>query len=447
MSLIPLILGALGFVSVVLSGRLLVKTPPADLLASAAVLILPTFAVLSEAGPARGTMVQLGVGGAVVGLTAISLARDDSPATVTSTGFLAFLLAVVMVSVNVLEVPDISVARAFGRFAPAFIWLLLALQSARTRTPSLVASNSLAFAFGLACMLTAFAPAPWRECTQFKCGPFGALLGGPFTSENYFAQIAAVALLISIGMRHSHAALASCGALSAMIVLYASSSRTSQIALGVALISWYLWSRRSVRFLSAKPLVAAVLPLSTVILGIVLVYRATPTDYSNRGYIWTLGRTALADRWWSGLGIDSWTPTVLQRNFMHSQALLLLYSAGVLGVLVYALVMRAVIQRLVDTRDGLGFAVVVLALILGLTEIVWNPVALDGSAFIATAILMAGRLTTAATDNRQASLAGGLNATTLDHSRVTRRHGVRRDVRRDHRSSPNDRPSPHGHSG
>ena len=446
MSLIPLILGALGFATVVLSGRLLAKTPPADLLSSAAVLILPTFAVLSEAGPASGTMAQLGVGGAIVGLTAISLARDDNAATVTSMGFHAFLLAVVMVSVNVLEYPDISVARAFGRFAPALIWLLLTLQPARTRTPPLVASNSIAFAFGLACMLTASTPAPWRECTQFKCGPFGALLGGPFASENYFAQIAAVALLVCFGMRHAHVALASCGALSAMIVLYASSSRTSQIALGVALISWYLWSRRSVRFLSAKPLVAAVLPFSTVILGIVLVYRATPTDFSNRGYIWTLGRTALADRWWSGLGIDSWTPTVLQRNFMHSQALLLLYSAGVLGVFLYALVMRAVIRRLVDTRDGLGFAIVVLALILGLTEIVWNPVALDGSAFIATAILMAGRLTTAATDGSQPSPTDGLDATTLDHSRIARGHRVRRNVSRDHRSSPNHRPSPHGNS-
>lgn len=392
LSLIPLLVGALGLISVALCARLLRDASRADLAASAGIIILPAFAVLREAGVVSGTPAQLAVGCLVVGLTVMSLARDDNPVAVTSIGLYALLLGVVMVSINVAEVADISATRAFARFAPALLWLVLALRVSKPRAPNLIASASLALAFGIACILTATSADPWRDCTQFKCGPFGSLLAGPFASENFFAQMAAVTFLISVGLRRSHSALATSGMLSTAIVLYASSSRTSQIALAVALFAWFAWSRRSIRLLSPKSLAATLLPFGAVLLSIVLVYRATPTDFSNRGYIWILGRTALGDRWWSGVGIDSWSSTVLQRNFMHSQALLLLYSAGVGGVLLYALAVRAVLRSLPDADSGLGFAVIVLALVLGLTEIVWNPVALDGSAYMATALLLAGQL-------------------------------------------------------
>lgn len=295
------------------------------------------------------------------------------------------LLSLWMFAVNAVGYPSLTTLATFERLAPVLVW---------TMVVALICTRSLTFedltliacaAFGLACVLASFVALPFTPCTQFKCGPFGALFAGPFTSENYFARLACVVLLCAFFNTNTRAKWLI--VLTASFVLYATGSRTSQIALAAALLAAAVWVLLGLHERSMRQVVGLVLPAGVLGVGLYLVYTAGPADFSNRGFIWTLGRTALSADWLSGKGIDTWTPQVLERNYMHSQALLLLYSAGVVALVLYAVVIGGVIRSISSESGPFKFAMAVLILILGLTEIVWNPAAVDGTVLLILPLL------------------------------------------------------------
>lgn len=143
-----------------------------------------------------------------------------------------------------------------------------------------------------------FVGSPWRACDIFKCGPFGAIYTGPFSSENAFAIYACVALIFLIEIRSKRMALIYL--LPLLLVLYATESRTSQIALGCAALiaSIILFGKKrrmpsvsSLRKVNSKMssgyvvVFGAIIPI-IIVLGYYLILHAQPSSFSNRGGIW-----------------------------------------------------------------------------------------------------------------------------------------------------------------
>lgn len=352
---------------------------------------LVLFAVLAETPYLQGNVYRVGITAFVLASSALAMLSKSRPSPhvnipPTRLPTIAVLTALTIFSLNVVLVEDISATQVFGRLLPCLVWASIGILVSTTYVPVRGVLSLLLIAFGLACALTPLSPEPFTPCSQFKCGPFGELLAGPFTSENFFARIACVAFLTSLTLGRSK--LAALSIVCSLLVLYATASRTSQLALALALVAWAIWNTGIIRRLGFRPVVAMILPAVALLVGVHLVYTANQYTFSNRGYIWILGRTALGNDLLTGRGIDTWAAHVLERNFMHSQALLLLYSGGVVAIALYGAMLYVAIRRLPSPGGGFGFAIVVLILVLGLAEIVWNPVALDGSAFFLVVMMM-----------------------------------------------------------
>jgi hypothetical protein len=335
----------------------------------------PRIAV-SLAGVALGSLGFLRPGrGSRLGTARAPGCRPEPLATGQAISIAALVLATVWgFAIDTLLADASGATQVFGRLIPLVSWVFCALAvQSRLLDPEDVLRLVVAV-FGLAAIGAVALGNPWSDCSVFKCGPFGALFDGPFASENGFARIACLAALASL--RHRDPRIAVLGSGTAALVLYASGSRTSQIALVAALVAWSLCRPlpRGPRRLSLLSVVAA-----AVVAGTYLVSTAGPTDFSNRGSIWMLGRQAVGDRWWLGRGLDNWSVHVLARNYMHSELLLLVFSGGVLLVALYATHLGGIAVASADAESGYAAGLVTLVCIAGLTEIAWNPIALDGT--------------------------------------------------------------------
>jgi len=361
--------------------------------AIAPLIVLTTFSCLSESVLNPPQSFRIASCLLVVALCVLALAQQSEAEGQASVGVLTGVgVALVLFAVNVSMAPDASLTLVFGRLLPCIMWAFIAMLAATSRLNMSHVGIALAWALGVTAVLSLFVANAWEPCSKFKCGQFGGLFSGPFSSGNYFARLACLAILcaVFVGDQRLQKSVIACG----LIILYATESRTSQLALLLALAVWYVTTRlRSAPL--ARDLISRTLPILAVLAGIWLIYSAEPSSFSNRGYIWTLGRNGIGDDWWFGKGIDTWTTDILARNFMHSEALLLLYGGGVVALAFYCTFMTVVGRRAARFQSGSALALVAFILVLGLTEIAWNPIGLDGTTLFGLPLLVIAATTSA----------------------------------------------------
>ncbi|MFC7725614.1 O-antigen ligase family protein [Nocardioides sp. GCM10028917] len=323
--------------------------------------------------------------GLILLLVARRTGERHSIPPLTAFVMLFFVCAIWTFSVNVLLAPTAPVVDAFGRIAPLCIvgFLFVAIRTGSVNWR--IAALSLAISIGLQLALGAVSQVDWAECTQFKCGPAGRLYVGGFASENTLARLAGFGFLLALALRRHAKWLWPSLLAASVLVLYSSGSRTSQLAVGIALIAWWGWHLTRSR--SLKRLLSFSAPAAIMGFGLWMVYTAGPSDYSNRGGIWARGVAALRIDWLLGAGIDNWSTHVLARNYMHSQGLLLLYAGGVVAVVSFVGMATSALLMASRRNDGYLAALVVYVLISGLVEVMWNPLTLDAS-LVTVAVLL-----------------------------------------------------------
>jgi hypothetical protein len=253
------------------------------------------------------------------------------------------------------------------------------------------------YTFAVASITVIVAINPWRGCDQFKCGALGALLTGPFASENYFGILAAWSCLFGLTLftgtlRWLTVAL---GAL----VLIATGARTSMIALLAAVVMYVaamrfrdnLMTRKMDQTRLCRPLVLIAIGL-TFGVALWLLFTATPETLSNRGNVWVSALAALRGSFTFGLGLDRWEPLtqlgVLPEHFPHNGYLLLLFSGGSIALVLFGVLMTTLLGRHEGARDAVArLAFAELFLLTSITEVVWNPLAVDGFTWIVLALM------------------------------------------------------------
>lgn len=306
-------------------------------------------------------------------------------ASIKGRQFMFVALPLWLFAVDALANPDVSLVSTLGRLLPALVFVsILPLCSPGSFTMKQGAYIVL-FGFGLSCALAYVAAAPWTACSTFKCGVFGQLFAGPFPSENYLGAVATLAFLAALVVPTR--SLRFVTILAAVAILVASNARTSQLGLILALAVYTATRLVQIRTGAGKHLLAWGMAGGFLSLGLGLIYTAEPSDFSNRGSIWRLGTRAVGDAWPVGRGLSSWSSDVLARNYMHSQALLLLFAGGVLALAMYGLIMARAVTVCGPRHLPYALALSALVLIRGLTEIVWNPLALDGTTFLMLPVL------------------------------------------------------------
>ena len=297
-------------------------------------------------------------------------------------GILAFWLFVADAALSV----GVGGQVLFGRFvAMIMIFALIGLGSAGMMAQNSVALSIL-IAFGASALLTLATPDPTRGCSEFKCGPLGYQFTGPFHNENTFGTVAVLAIIYALFV--GDRILKYSALLAAALVLYFSSSRNSQLAALIILAFVAIWIIQSTNFRRATAIFLPLVPIVFTVLGLYLVYNSSSSAFSNRGGIWRRGVEVLGDSWIVGKGLDTWSTQVLDRNFMHSEYLYLIYSGGSIAVLLWVVMLVTLMWPLATGREHwVLYAVPLYVSLLGLVQLAWNPLAIEQGALIGVAII------------------------------------------------------------
>ena len=302
---------------------------------------------------------------------------------------LVFVLWVVLFVVNIHQNYALGEGPLLGRFLPGVFCLTLVALWVMGGVSRHLLTTVLVLSLGLISIMLPVIPAPYRGCDQFKCGVLGALLTGPFSSENYLGIVAATALILLVGTRSSAfrwPAIALCVAL-----LVATGARSSQLAVALSLLVMFILGIGSPKAETLRRRVrraAWLLPAGASAIGIWLIVRAEPDSLSNRGAVWVRAREALVGNELFGLGISRWAGygslREISHHFPHSQYLLVLFSGGVVGLAIFLFAiskgMLSGENTLTDARVRVGYATVLL--LIGLSEIVMNVMTVDGLSWI-----------------------------------------------------------------
>lgn len=313
--------------------------------------------------------------------------------------FMPSLVAAVLFAVNAAMNSDLALSQLLGRslgiFSLAVVGLILSLCSLTMRD----LAGVMVFSISLVYAIAPLAGENWRPCDQFKCGPFDAMYIGPFASENTVAMLCGVGALCAMIAYQTKFNLAAFGLFA--LALYATESRTSQIAIAVAFAVWPLaavctrfmqertegrQTARGHRRLIVTVICAGIAALFLV--GFRLVIDAQPSDFSNRGRVWRQGMGALGPDWLTGLGVDRWyifqSVGVVPAHFPHSEYLYLLFTGGVAAIAgLYSIFLRSLAHASLH-KGTFPFAVayIVYLGVMGMTELYWNPIAPDGNALV-----------------------------------------------------------------
>ena len=128
--------------------------------------------------------------------------------------------------------------------------------------------------------------------------------------------------------------------------------------------------------------------------GVLLLFSANRSTFSNRGNVWLDAVAQLRGNMDLGLGLDRWYTLqklgALPQHFPHSQYLLLLFSGGWLAFGLHSLLMASWV-RLGSTHPGGAWriALIFAYATTGLTEVIWNPLTIDGLTWITVGITVA----------------------------------------------------------
>lgn len=347
--------------------------------------VLVVGAVVLETGIVGSGVVLQIVFMAIVGLTCLAgvlRIGDVGKVRVRWVLLSPALISIVAAFSNSFENPSISAVYQFGRFVPAILWVLFGILFSSKPPTAQQVLVAVSLGAAVASLLAPVTYSVSRPCDDFKCGVFGYIYLGPFPSENYFAKVAAIAFIVALFSTATALrwfTLALC-----LIVLVAATSRTAILAIvvsvGIALVVGR--ARRPLRAVAVW-----LVSISTVAISAYVVLTASPTDFSNRGWIWTRTVKAIDDDYWLGLGVDRWYTYqnigLLPDRFPHNQYLLIVFCGGIVCALLYFWVVTALGQQMVDSGDAVTMGVGVFTYISfsGLTEVMWNPSTVDGTSF------------------------------------------------------------------
>ncbi|MFG2056728.1 O-antigen ligase family protein [Micromonospora sp. NPDC048930] len=272
------------------------------------------------------------------------------------------------------------------------VWLMSAGAALGTRATAYV---GLAVLVLLTIPTAAYAHA-WRPCTTGKlekCSLAGGLFQSFYSSENYVAMIASFTLVAAVCAMRRRELLAA--ASFCLLIIVATGARTSYLALaavGVWVLGALVLERRR-----AFPQIPFTLCVAMVVGALTaaayLTWSATRTTLSNRGNIWVTAREYIAGQELVGAGVSKWYHLrdigEAPQHFFHSVYVLVIFSGGLVALALFGLWLATLLHRAVD--DGRAFtakAPVVLFVIYSFTEVVWNPLSVDGLTWIAVLLML-----------------------------------------------------------
>ncbi len=282
---------------------------------------------------------------------------------------------------------------ALVRLAPGVLWVMLLLTWKSSPIDKRLLASVAMTGISLVGLLTLITPEAWRACDIFKCGQFGGMLTGPYTSENYVSLLltATTALyVVAYGYRSSLPQVTL-----AILWLLATESRTAQNALLAILaiaicytllskaVKTDFWSGRFLWFAAYR-----VLPFAMIALAILLAMTATPSTFSNRGNIWISAVELTKQNPVFGWGIDQWeifqAAGYVPSHYPHSTYLLIAFSGGAVAVAIFYFFISSSIRSHFRASDSsiLNAVPAVAFMIVCLLEIAWNPLAIDGTSWI-----------------------------------------------------------------
>jgi len=338
-----------------------------------------------------GPAVQLALLGisSVLGIHLLLTHREYWRKNLNPAMLLPAVLAATTFATNAIANPSLPLVELLARAAPIVFWVTIGIlvSVSRISAPSLAAIGGLILGVS---SLAAFLGDPWRACDQFKCGLFDSIFTGPFSSENYLAQVATIAILFVTvrGTSRQRPFVILLGA----TVLLAATSRTAAISLGIALVLGFALSRPA---RSARTHLAFWLVASGALASVLIVSNASPADYSNRGGIWRRTLATTQGNEWLGAGISRWSAwqqsgLLPPSNFPHNQLILIYFSAGVVGCAVYLIVLWRLLRTLTSNPNVALAATTMISYLLvsGITEVMWNPATIDGHCFVILAVLI-----------------------------------------------------------
>lgn len=236
---------------------------------------------------------------------------------------------------------------------------------------------------------TAFYGQAWRACTAGKlekCSLAGALFKSFYNSENYAAMIASFTLVAAVcAMRRAEllAVASFC-----LVVIVATGSRTSYLAIaavGIWVLGALLLERRPYPQINFGLCVALV--VGAVGTATYLTWSASRTTLSNRGNIWTHVRDYIVGAEGTGVGVSKWYYLrdigEAPPHFFHSGYVLAIFSGGLIALTLWGLWLATLLRRtVVDGRAFSAKAPMVLFVLYSFTEVVWNPLSVDGLTWI-----------------------------------------------------------------
>ncbi len=226
----------------------------------------------------------------------------------------------------------------------------------------------------------------WTSCSQRfdKCSPAGELFRSFASSENYIAIVAAFTFVACLtALRGTLRVLA---LMNAAIVIVATGSRTGMVALATAVAVIALLNVCRYRL---KPLVQISSPVSIAGsamaggLAAYLIFTADPETLSKRGTIWLAVRTHIDGNLIGGVGVSKWS--YLQgvgespQHFFHSGYALVIFSGGIVAMILLCVWFSLLLRRARGAEVVIVIVpLVVLLMVYSLTEVIWNPLAVDG---------------------------------------------------------------------
>ncbi|MEU8260769.1 O-antigen ligase family protein [Micromonospora sp. NPDC048999] len=316
----------------------------------------------------------------------------------------AAALLVWCLGVDVLVGSGLYGSRLVAYVAAALLLLAGALLAARAALSVRALAYTGLTVLSVLSVPTIFSGQAWRACTDGqleKCSVAGALFKSFYESENYIAMVASFTLAAClVAMRRAELVGASAFCL---LIIVATGSRTSYLAVAAA-GAWALGSfliERRRRYERIHLAVCAGLVLVSVTAATYLMWSATKTTLSNRGNIWIHAREYLAGMQATGVGVSKWyhlrdvgeAPT----HFFHSGYVLAIFAGGFIALAIWSAWAASLLHGAV--LDGRAFSAktpMVLLLVYSFTEVVWNPLSVDGLSWIFLALMLTRSATASA---------------------------------------------------
>lgn len=325
---------------------------------------------------------------------------ESEPSRTSVPTILAITLAGWLIVIDLLQ--GAAGAAKVASFGLTLGSLLVAGALARRRT--LTAADAVVAGLAMISALTLHGLVigdAWRACSDGKCSAAGALYTAGLDSENFLAIVATITFALALGMAPSRSRWATLLLMTAIVL--ATGSRTSLLVLLVIAATAAVlhlpdaFATAPARRRRVPPLGGALMAGAITVLGFYLLIDARQDSFSSRGNIWIRAVEAVEGSRWTGLGASAWGPLqavgVLPQHFAHSQYLYVYFAGGIVGLVTFGLLLWSLFQQPSAASWRLLFHRVAPSLalaLLGLTEVVWNPIAFDGFSWMLVVVIAVG---------------------------------------------------------